>query len=146
MTALDVGCGMGFFSIAMARMIGDEGRVIAVDLQQEMLDVLLRRARRKGVADRIRAQRCAEDELGVEDEVDFALAFCVVHETPDPTALARQVRRCLKPGGKLLVAEPVFHVSRSEFRDTEATIGEAGLRPCDRPRIRFCRAAVFDSP
>ena len=108
--------------------------------------MLLRRALRKGVADRIRAQRCAEDELGVEDEVDFALAFWVVHETPDPAALARQVRRCLKPAGKFLVAEPIFHVSRSEFRDTEAAIGEAGLRPCERPRIRFSRTAVFDRP
>jgi 2-polyprenyl-3-methyl-5-hydroxy-6-metoxy-1,4-benzoquinol methylase len=54
MTVLDVGCGMGFFSIGMARMVGDEGRVIAVDLQQKMLDVLWRRAQRAGVADRIR--------------------------------------------------------------------------------------------
>ena len=54
MTVMDVGCGMGFFSIAMAKMVGDSGRVIAVDLQQKMLDVLRQRATKAGVADRIR--------------------------------------------------------------------------------------------
>ena len=46
MTAMDFGCGMGMFSIAMAKLVGDKGRVIAVDLQQKMLDVLQKRARR----------------------------------------------------------------------------------------------------
>ena len=50
---LDVGCGMGLFSLAMAKLVGDQGQVIAVDLQQKMLDVLRRRAEKAGVADRI---------------------------------------------------------------------------------------------
>ena len=61
MRVLDLGCGMGFFSIAMARMVGDSGLVIAVDLQQKMLDVLMRRATRAGVAARIRPHRCDPD-------------------------------------------------------------------------------------
>ena len=48
MTVMDVGCGMGFCSIAMARVVGDSGQVIAVDLQQRMLDVLRQRATRLG--------------------------------------------------------------------------------------------------
>lgn len=48
MTVMDVGCGMGFFSIAMAQMVGDQGRVIAADLQEKMLDVLRRRAEKAG--------------------------------------------------------------------------------------------------
>ena len=53
MTVMDVGCGMGYFSIGMAKLVGAAGKVIAVDLQQKMLDVMHRRARRSGVADRI---------------------------------------------------------------------------------------------
>lgn len=49
MTVMDVGCGMGLFSMPMARIVGNQGRVIAVDLQQEMFDVL-RRAEQAGVA------------------------------------------------------------------------------------------------
>ena len=53
MTVMDVGCGMGLFAIAMARLVGPTGKVIAVDLQQQMLDVLGKRALKAGVADRI---------------------------------------------------------------------------------------------
>ena len=49
MMALDFGSGMGIFSVAMARMVGDEGLVIAVDVQQQMLDVLSKRATKAGV-------------------------------------------------------------------------------------------------
>lgn len=59
MTVIDVGCGMGLFAIAMAKMVGQSGLVIAVDLQQKMLDVLRRRAETAGVADRIQLHRCA---------------------------------------------------------------------------------------
>ncbi len=44
MTVLDVGCGMGFFSIGMARLVGEEGRVIAVDLQEKMIDIVRKRS------------------------------------------------------------------------------------------------------
>lgn len=139
----DIGCGMGFFAIEMARIVGDEGCVIAVDVQQEMLDVLHRRAERKGVADRIRLHSCSADEIGVEEEVDFALAFWMVHETPDPRALASQVAACLNPGGKFLVVEPWFHVSHRGFREILGGVREAGLHECDQPRIRLSRAALF---
>lgn len=65
-TIMDVGCGMGLFSIAMARMVGDKGNVIAVDLQQKMLDVLQGRAATTGVGGRIRTLRCEPDRLGGE--------------------------------------------------------------------------------
>ena len=64
MTVMDVGCGMGLFSIAMAKIVGDQGRVIAVDLQQQMLDTLRRRAERAGVGDRIETHKCEQNRLG----------------------------------------------------------------------------------
>ena len=53
MTVLDVGPGMGFFTIPAARMVGNSGRVIAVDLQEKMLKSLVKRAEKAGVAGRI---------------------------------------------------------------------------------------------
>lgn len=144
MTVLDIGCGMGFFSIGMAKLVGESGRVIAVDLQQEMLDVLTKRAARKGVADRIVTRRCEEDSLGVAEQVDFALAFWMVHEVLDQAAFARQVRACLKPGGKFLVAEPKFHVSRKGFGRFVEVVEEAGLRLRERPRVGLSHAALFE--
>ena len=145
MTAMDVGCGMGFFAIAMAGMIGPEGRVIAVDLQPQMLDVLRRRAERRGLADRICSHRCEADRLGVRDEVDFALAFYVIHEVADRPALLRQVRACLAPTGRVLVVEPFVHVSRRRFDAIIEAACAAGLRLSARPRVRLSRAALFDA-
>jgi len=144
MTVLDAGCGMGFFSIGMAKMVGDDGCVIAADVQQEMLDVLRKRATRAGVAERIRAHHCRQDKLGVDDPVDFALAFWVVHEAPDPPEFVAQIAACLKPGAKLLVAEPRFIASEDDFDETLEAARAAGLEECDRPRVLGCRAAVFE--
>ena len=91
MTVMDVGCGMGFCSIAMAKIVGDSGLVIAVDLQQEMLDVLWQRATVAGVANRIRLHKCEQDRFGVDAQADFALAFMMVHEVPDQRRLLGEI-------------------------------------------------------
>lgn len=67
MRVLDVGYAMGFFSLPMARLVGPNGRVVCVDLQQKMLDSLTRRARRAQVLDRIEVRRCGTDSLSIED-------------------------------------------------------------------------------
>jgi ubiquinone/menaquinone biosynthesis C-methylase UbiE len=144
MTVMDVGCGMGLFSIAMAKIVGDQGRVIAVDLQQKMLDVLRRRAQRAGVADRIQTHKCEEDHLGVDAQADFALAFMMIHEVPDQRRLLGEIHACLRPSGKLLVAEPKLHVSGKAFEQTVATAEELGFRPIGEPRVHGCRAVVFE--
>ena len=143
MTVMDVGCGWGIFSIAMARMVGDSGRVIAVDLQQQMLDVTMKRARKAGVAHRIQPRRCEADDLGLDVSVDFALAFAMVHEVSLRRTLLEQIHRCLKPDGKFLVAEPWLHVSGEDFEKTVAIAEEVGLRACEHPSVRMCRAVVF---
>ena len=53
MTVMDVGCGMGFFSIGMAKMVGDKGKVLSVDIQPKMLEITIKRAKRAGVDNRI---------------------------------------------------------------------------------------------
>jgi len=143
MTVMDVGCGMGFFAIAMARMVGETGRVIAVDLQQKMLDVLNRRAARAGLAQRIRTHRCQADVLGIHQPVDFALAFAVVHEVPDVHRFLGQVHSCLRAEAKLLVAEPRLHVSGRAFQAMVALAEAVGLEQSEQPVVRWCRAMVF---
>ena len=146
MTVMDLGCGMGLFSIAMARIVGEEGRVIAVDLQQKMLDVLIQRAQKAGVAKRIATHRCQADNLGIDASVDFALAFAMVHEVPDTARFLRQIRACIAPGGRFFVAEPRLHVPAGKFEAMVRVAGEAGFSLFERPRVRCCRAAVFGAP
>ena len=144
MTVMDLGCGMGFCSIAMAKLVGDGGHVIAVDLQQKMLDVLRRRAMMSGVTNRIRLHKCESNHLGVAVQADFVLAFMMVHEVPDQRRLLSEIHACLKPGGKLLVAEPKIHVPGKVFAQEVATAEEVGLRPVDTPWVRGCRAVVLE--
>lgn len=143
MTAMDVGCGMGMFALVMAQMVGEQGQVIAVDLQQEMLDVVKRRAEKADLADRIQTHKCEQDRLGVDAQADFALAFMMVHEVPDQRRLLREIHACLKPSGKLLVAEPRIHVPGKAFQETGTTAEELGLKVVEEPWVRWCRAAVF---
>jgi ubiquinone/menaquinone biosynthesis C-methylase UbiE len=146
MVALDLGCGMGFFSLDMAAMVGAKGKVVCVDLQPRMIRALARRATRAGVIDRIDPRVCERSGLGLEDlhgKVDFALAFALVHEVPDPEAFFRQIRAALRPGGACLVAEPKGHVSERRFEETIAAANRAGLEPGERPGIRRTRAALL---
>ena len=71
MIVADIGCGMGYFSIALAALVGDAGTVITVDVQQEMLDGTRKRAERAGVARRIRPVLAAHDDLGFREPRGF---------------------------------------------------------------------------
>jgi SAM-dependent methyltransferase len=143
-TALDVGCGMGHFSLGMARIVGPGGKVHAVDLQQRMLDVLVKRAARAGLAERIVPHRCRRDALALERiEADFALLFWMAHEVPDPERLFREVHEALRPGALLLYAEPSFHVKEKLFRSILASSAEAGFRREGEPKVRFSRSALL---
>ena len=140
---MDFGCGMGFFSIALAKMVGDSGSVIAVDLQMRMLDVLQRRALRTGVRDRIRTHQCEPDCIGVEVPVDLVLAFWSAHEVPDLEGFLWQIHACLRPDGKFLVAEPRGHVSAKSFDQMIVMAENIGMRVSGKPHIRMSRAIVF---
>jgi ubiquinone/menaquinone biosynthesis C-methylase UbiE len=143
MTVLDAGCGVGWFTIPMAKMVGSGGQVIAVDLQQQMLDAVQKRAAKAGVADRVRIHKCPQDHLGVDAQVDFALAFAMVHEVPDQRHLLGEIYGCLKPDGRFLLAEPRLHVSGRAFAETVGLAEQVGFRTLQQPRFRWCRAVVL---
>ena len=146
MVVLDVGCGMGFFSLDMAKMVGAQGKVVCVDLQPQMIRSLARRASRAGLLDRIDHRVCSKDSLGIEDyceRVDFALAFAVVHEVPDVPKLLGQIHSVLKPEGMLLVAEPKAHLSKKMFHEEELAAERVGFKSFERLEIWRSRAVVL---
>ena len=144
MTVLDIGCGLGFFSIGLAKLVGDKGCVIAADVQPKMLSVLEKRAEKAEVSDRIRIHRCEPDKLGVETTVDFILAFWMVHEVLDTNIFFRQIRSCLKSNGRILIAEPRFHVSSRQFQEILVSAQKYGLKQYGSPCIRFSWSAIFE--
>ena len=143
MTVADIGCGMGYFSVALARRVGAKGRVLAIDVQARMLRSVERRARRAGVAERIVTVLASEDDLGITGPVDFVLAFWMVHEVKDVRRLFKQLAATLGPRGRLLCAEPRRHVSEARFSEIIARAADAGFRVVAHPRVRWSRAAVL---
>lgn len=144
-TALDLGCGPGFFTLPLAEMVGDEGSVIAVDLQQDMLDKVRARAERKGLASRVRLHRCEGGSLALQGErADFALAFWMVHEVPDQWRFFRETHGLLRSGARLLLVEPKGHVVRAAFAQTLAAAEAAGFRTAGRPRITLSFSALLE--
>jgi ubiquinone/menaquinone biosynthesis C-methylase UbiE len=130
MTVLEPGCGMGFFTLPLARMVGPHGRVVAVDLQEKMLSVLRRRAEKAGLLENIELRLAESGTLGLKDfigQVDLVAALHMVHEVPGQAAFFFEVRETLKPEGKLLIIEPRGHVSRAQFEETVIAAKNAGF-------------------
>lgn len=144
MTAVDLGCGMGYFSIGMAKIVGESGKVISVDIQKKMLDALVRRARHEGVDNRIKIYLCDKDDIGIQESVDFALAFWMIHETLNEISFLEQVNLILNDSGKLFFAEPKAHVSLKEFEKTVSIAKDVGFKLIDLPNVYFSYAAVFE--
>jgi ubiquinone/menaquinone biosynthesis C-methylase UbiE len=142
-TVLDLGCGPGTFSLAMAKMVGESGKVIAVDVQEEMLQLVREKAAQQGLESRIVTHKSDLDRIGISEMVDFALAFYMVHEVTNAEAFLKEIVSVLKPKGKLLIVEPKMHVSATAFEKTIEVARHAGLSPISEPKIRFSRSKLF---
>ena len=146
MTVLDFGCAMGFFSLPMAEAVGPEGKVVCIDVQPGMLDVLRRRAARAGLAERIETHVCREDSLALNDRAsrfDFTLAFAVLHEVPDQDRLLAELSQLIKPGARLLLAEPAGHVAPEAFEHTVTIARTHGFVLTKLLLIRWAHAALL---
>ena len=142
MTVIDIGCGPGMFTLALAKMVGETGRVIAVDIQQEMLDLLKKKAERRGLVSRIQLHRNTPDSIGLEVQADFILSMYMVHEVPDQESFFREVHGLLAPGGRYLVIEPLF-IPRKAFEKTVWWARWAGLKPLECVNGWFVHKALF---
>ena len=146
MTIIDIGCGPGMFTRAMAEMTGEGGKVIACDIQSEMLRFAEEKCRKAGLSTRIVWHQSTPDALGIAAEADFILSFHMVHEVPDRKRFLYEVFFLLRTGGKYLIAEPAGHVSESAFEQTIADAIQAGFRIVERPRISMSRVVLLEKP
>ena len=73
----------------------------------------------------------------------YLVADPIRHEVDDPERLFGELHDVLKPGGRVLLAEPALHVSEAAFERSAAHARAAGFSECGRPAVSCCRAAVF---
>ena len=105
MTVADIGAGSGYFSFRLAERVGAEGRVLAVDIQDEMLQIIRRRSARRKI-ENVEPVRGTVQDPGLSPEsVDLALLVDVYHEFSHPWEMIRGIHRALKPGGRLVLVE-----------------------------------------
>ena len=142
MFVLEPGPGMGFFTLELARLVGPQGRVVAVDLQEKMLAELRRRARWAGLADRVETRCCTQDDLGIGDlagRFDLVVLFHMLHEVSDKDRFLRAVHAALKPGGSVLFVEPRGHVPNGAFQASVARATALGFQvaePAEGKQLR----------
>jgi ubiquinone/menaquinone biosynthesis C-methylase UbiE len=126
---LEIGPGTGYYTLEMAGWVLPGGTIEIFDLQQEMLDHTMDRARERGIDNVVPTQGDATDLPYEDASVDAVVLTAVLGEIPDGDAALREIRRALRPGGRLVVGElfgdPHFTTFASLRRRCEA----AGLTP-----------------
>lgn len=144
MTVLDLGCGPGVFTVEIAIMLDDSGKVIAADLQDGMLEIVTRKIKGTALEQRVEIHKCQDNSIGITEKVDFILAFWMVHEVPDHERLFEELKSILKPGGKIFIIEPKFHVLRKAFEELTRLVNNAGFEIIDRPKVFFSRSILLE--
>jgi protein-L-isoaspartate O-methyltransferase len=104
-TVLEIGPGTGYYSCDVARSLAPGGALHVLDLQQEMLDHTMRKARAQGVDNLVPRQGDARELPYDGATFDAAFLVAVLGEVPDPDAALRELRRVVRPGGRVVVGE-----------------------------------------
>ena len=104
-TVCDMGCGNGYYTLKIAKLVGKKGRVLAVDIQPEMLHLLELRAKEAGVNNVEPIESTVVDPKLPDGQVDLILLVDVYHEFSHPEEMLAAMRKSLKPHGRLALVE-----------------------------------------
>jgi ubiquinone/menaquinone biosynthesis C-methylase UbiE len=142
-SVVDIGPGMGYFTVPLCHLVGNEGKVLALDIQQKMLDAVRKRASREKVVHRLVTQVALQGSLNIPVRADFVLAFWMVHEVPAKERFFEEIAHALKDDGSFLMVEPLIHVTSASFSGSIDMATKAGLRLTGSPRVALSRSALF---
>jgi SAM-dependent methyltransferase len=126
-TVCDMGCGNGFYTLELARLVGPEGMVYGVDIQPEMLRMLAERAADEGLANVRPVLGTPIDPRLPEAAIDVVLCVDVYHEFSNPAEMLARIRRSLAREGRLVLAE---------FRGEDAAVPIKPLHKMTKQQIR----------
>ncbi|MBI3957325.1 MAG: methyltransferase domain-containing protein [Chloroflexi bacterium] len=141
---LDLGCGTGLFTGEMARQVGASGVVHAVDIQAALLDRARQRVDDAGLAARVRFHHSGAYRLPLADEsVDIAILIATFSEIPNSLLLLEELRRVLKPGGRIGISEEIPHPGYLPAPVVRTRLREAGFRYGGQQGNGFCYSLLY---
>ena len=140
--ALDIGCGPGVFSIEIAKLLEGTGKVIAVDMQEGMLEIIKKKVKGTPLENNIVLHKCSPEKIDVKENVDFVLMFYMVHEVPSKENLFDEVLPLINKNGLLMIVEPKL-VSEKEFNRITNSIIEKGFEEYHKLKILLSRGIVL---
>ncbi|MBN2777086.1 MAG: methyltransferase domain-containing protein [Bacteroidales bacterium] len=139
---MDLGCGPGFFTVEMAKIVRNTGKVFAVDVQQGMLELVAEKIKGSEYQEIVYLHKAEFDNLNFSNKVDFILAFYVVHEINRDNLFA-ELRSILNPDGKILIVEPNFHISKKVYNNMLGVLEKEGFEIILKPTIFLSRAVLL---
>jgi len=148
-TVVEPGCGFGYVSLELARLVGEEGKIISVDVDPRAVKRLQARARKAGLDGRMVIRSCGSRDLGLNDyggRVDLIAVIHALHELDDLPGFLTQAAALLKSSGRLLVVEPGAHVKPESFEAELACCQQAGFEVIETPEMGRRRMAALLGP
>lgn len=143
MNIMDFGCGMGYFSVALAKLTDDSSCIYSVDIQESMLRKVMKRAQYDQLDQKIKTYKCTDQHLDLDQKMDFILAFWMLHEVPDTKSCLMKLYDILDDQGLLFIAEPGFHVKKRDYGNMIQTAIDLGYKVHSYPKVRLSYAIVL---
>lgn len=134
-TVVDLGAGVGYFTWRLARKVGAAGKVIAVEIQQEMRDMLAVNLRERGIENVEPVLATPQDPRLPQAAIDLVLLVDVYHELAHPALTLAHIRRSLKPAGRLVIVEyrkhqpgvPIHPLHKMSVAEVRSEVEPAGF-------------------
>lgn len=144
MTVLDLGCGTGLFTAEMARQVGATGIVHALDIQSALVEKARQRIDEAGLSNRVRFHQSGAYRLPLADaSVDIAILIATFSEIPNGLLLLEELRRVLKPGGRIGISEEMPHPGYLPAPVIRNQLREAGFRYGGQQGNAFCYSLLY---